>query len=218
MFNIAEKFVSINGEGSRAGQLAVFIRLAGCNLACPYCDTKWAKRFDYKGEPLSAQDIFEYIISTGVTNVTLTGGEPLLHDGIEILIGKLVKAGLWVEVETNGSVALIPTDKHIRPHFTMDYKLPSSGMEDKMLISNFDMLESGDVVKFVCSDSKDLERAYEIINKYDLTKRCKVYFSCVFGKLVPAEAVEFMKRKKLNDVNFQLQMHKFIWDPDKKGV
>ncbi|MGN0634212.1 MAG: putative 7-carboxy-7-deazaguanine synthase QueE [Oscillospiraceae bacterium] len=218
MFNVAEKFVSINGEGSRAGQLAVFIRLAGCNLACPYCDTKWAKRFDYEGELLSAQDIFEYIISTGVTNVTLTGGEPLLHDGIEILIGKLVKSGLWVEVETNGSVALKPTDKGSRPHFTMDYKLPSSGMEDKMLLSNFDILESGDVVKFVCSDVADLERAYEIINKYELTKRRKVYFSCVFGKLAPAEAVEFMKRKKLNGVNFQLQMHKFIWDPDKKGV
>ena len=218
MFNVAEKFVSINGEGQRAGQLAVFIRFAGCNLRCSYCDTGWANDFGLKGENLTAEQILEYILSTKVHNVTLTGGEPLMRPEIEDLISMLVKAGLWVEIETNGSVPLKPLEKDSRPHFTMDYKTPSSGMESKMLLSNFDLLESDDVVKFVCGNREDLNRTYDIITKYNLIQKCKVYISCVFDKLAPSDAVDFMKEKNLNGVNFQLQMHKFIWNPDKRGV
>lgn len=218
MFNVAEKFVSINGEGQKAGQLAVFIRFAGCNLRCSYCDTKWANDFDLKGENLTAEQILEYVLDTGVHNVTLTGGEPLLRPEIEELISMLVKAGLWVEIETNGSVPLKPLEKDSRPHFTMDYKTPSSNMESEMLVSNFDLLEPDDVVKFVCGSSEDLNCTYDIIKKYNLTEKCKVYLSCVFGNLQPSNAVDFMKEKNLNGVNFQLQMHKFIWNPDKRGV
>lgn len=218
MFNVAEKFVSINGEGQYAGQLAVFIRFAGCNLRCSYCDTKWANSFDYKGELLSAEEILDYVLGTHIRNVTLTGGEPLLREGITELIEMLIKLELRVEVETNGSVPLAPVDGKFRPHFTIDYKTPSSGMEDKMLMSNYGILESEDVVKFVCGSVEDLNRSYEIIRQYGLIKRCKVYLSCVFGQLEPKTAVEFMKENELNGVNFQLQMHKFIWEPDKKGV
>lgn len=218
MFNVAEKFVSINGEGQKAGQLAVFIRFAGCNLRCSYCDTKWANDFDLKGENLTAEQILEYVLDTGVHNVTLTGGEPLLRPKIEELISMLVKAGLWVEIETNGSVPLKPLEKDSRPHFTMDYKTPSSNMESEMLVSNFDLLEPDDVVKFVCGSSEDLNCTYDIIKKYNLTEKCKVYLSCVFGNLQPSAVVDFMKEKNLNGVNFQLQMHKFIWNPDKRGV
>ncbi len=218
MFNVAEKFVSINGEGQKAGQLAVFIRFAGCNLRCSYCDTKWANDFDLKGENLTAEQILEYVLDTGVHNVTLTGGEPLLRPEIEELISMLVKAGLWVEIETNGSVPLKPLEKDSRPHFTMDYKTPSSNMESEMLVSNFDLLEPDDVVKFVCGSSEDLNCTYDIIKKYNLTEKCKVYLSCVFGNLQPSAVVDFMKEKNLNGVNFQLQMHKFIWNPDKRGV
>lgn len=218
MFNVAEKFVSINGEGQKAGQLAVFIRFAGCNLRCSYCDTKWANDFDLKGENLTAEQILEYVLDTGVHNVTLTGGEPLLRPEIEELISMLVKAGLWVEIETNGSVPLKPLEKDSRPHFTMDYKTPSSNMESEMLVSNFDLLEPDDVVKFVCGSSDDLNCTYDIIKKYNLTEKCKVYLSCVFGNLQPSDAVDFMKEKNLNGVNFQLQIHKFIWNPDKRGV
>ena len=100
----------------------------------------------------------------------------------------------------------------------MDYKLKSSGMEDKMLLSNFDVLEKNDVVKFVSSNREDLQKALYIIKRYDLTNRCRVYISPVFGSINSEEIVDFMKENKLNNVNMQLQMHKIIWDPDKRGV
>ena len=100
----------------------------------------------------------------------------------------------------------------------MDYKLPSSGCEDRMLMENFDVLAAQDTVKFVSGNRADLERAYEIIREYDLLNRCYVYFSPVFGEIEPAQIVEFMLEKKLNKARIQIQMHKVIWDPDKRGV
>lgn len=219
MFSVAEKFVSINGEGVRAGELAVFIRFAGCNLKCGYCDTKWANAVDAPAEKMGSKDILEYILSTGVKNVTLTGGEPLLRQEMGELIDTLMSAGLRVEIETNGSIHLREfADRVYRPVFTMDYKLPSSGMEEYMCSDNFGCLEKHDTVKFVSGSMEDLERAVEVIESHHLTERCHVYISPVFGKIEPADIVEFMKEKKLNDVRLQLQLHKFIWDPDKKGV
>ena len=219
MFSVAEKFVSINGEGVRAGELAVFIRFAGCNLKCGYCDTKWANAVDAPAEKMESKDILDYILSTGVKNVTLTGGEPLLRQEMSEFIDTLMSAGLRVEIETNGSIHLREfADRVYRPVFTMDYKLPSSGMEEYMCSDNFGCLEKHDTVKFVSGSMEDLERAVEVIESHHLTERCHVYISPVFGKIEPADIVEFMKEKKLNDVRLQLQLHKFIWDPDKKGV
>ena len=219
MFSVAEKFVSINGEGVRAGELAVFIRFAGCNLKCGYCDTKWANAVDAPAEKMESKDILDYILSTGVKNVTLTGGEPLLRQEMGELIDTLMSAGLRVEIETNGSIHLREfADRVYRPVFTMDYKLPSSGMEEYMCSDNFGCLEKHDTVKFVSGSMEDLERAVEVIESHHLTERCHVYISPVFGKIEPADIVEFMKEKKLNDVRLQLQLHKFIWDKDKRGV
>ena len=125
---MVEKFVSINGEGVRAGQLAVFIRFAGCNLRCSFCDTMWANEENVDYELNSVKELCEYVEETGVKNVTLTGGEPLLQKKVEELIGELTKMGLYVEIETNGSVDL-KKYKNINPPpvFTVDYKLPGSG-------------------------------------------------------------------------------------------
>ncbi len=216
---VAEKFISINGEGPRAGELAVFLRFCGCNLNCGYCDTRWANTDDVKYELASVEDLVEYVKSTGVKNVTLTGGEPLLQADIACLIELLGASGAEVEIETNGSVPL----KDIisispRPAVTADYKLPSSGMEKYMLTENFSYLTLRDAVKFVVGDMRDLARAEEIIKVYGLTDRCRVYFSPVFGKINPEEIAEFMKERKLNGVRLQLQLHKIIWKPDKRGV
>lgn len=220
MYKVVEKFVSINGEGKKAGQLAVFIRFKGCNLNCSYCDTRWANEKDADYTLMSAEDIYKYIRETGVKNCTLTGGEPLLQENIKKLLELLAKDKfLRVEIETNGSIDLSPfTDIENRPSFTMDYKQPSSNMENNMCLSNFHLLDKRDTVKFVSGSRNDLEKAKEIIEKYNLTEKCSVYLSPVFGCIEPAEMVDFLMENKMNDVNIQLQLHKFIWDKDARGV
>ncbi|MBQ8107390.1 MAG: putative 7-carboxy-7-deazaguanine synthase QueE [Ruminococcus sp.] len=218
-FFVAEKFVSINGESCLAGEPAVFIRFRGCNLDCGYCDTKWANTPRCPAREMSAEEIIKYVHSTGVVNVTLTGGEPLLQREIYSLIEGLMQAGHHVEIETNGSISIKElSQKPCRAAFTLDYKLPDSGMEKMMLTENYDYLESCDAVKFVSGSLRDLEKALQIITKYDLTKKCRVYISPVFGRIQPEKIVEFMIENKMNHVRLQLQLHKFIWDPDKRGV
>lgn len=225
-FQVVELFTSINGEGPKAGQLAVFVRFAGCNLSCAYCDTAWANQKDTVYTEMDEQEIFNKILTTGITNITLTGGEPLLRNGMESLLQTLLSdARFSIEIETNGSIALkryqeLAMQAHAldRLSFTMDYKLPQSGMEAAMELENIEILQEKDTIKFVCSDKADLEKAEEMVKRYQLTKRCHVYFSPVFGKINPADMVEFMKEKKRNGVNLQLQLHKFIWNPEQRGV
>lgn len=215
---VAEKFVSINGESRRAGQLAVFMRFKGCNLHCSYCDTMWANSEDCPAEEMTPYEIYAYILSTGVKNVTITGGEPLLQKDLDSLLEILSADGsLYVEIETNGSMD-IGSCKKYNVSITMDYKSPSSGMCERMLMQNYDHIEHGDTVKFVCGCQEDLQKALEIINVYKLTEKCSAYISPVFGNIEPAEIVDFMINNNMNGVNLQLQMHKFIWDPNKKGV
>lgn len=219
-YQVVEKFVSINGEGTKAGQLAVFIRLKGCNLHCSYCDTTWANQEDTPYEEMTEKEIHAYIRESGVKNVTLTGGEPLLAEGISDLLQDLASDyGLEVEIETNGSVSLRDFfGMENTPSFTMDYKLGESGQTAHMCTDNFALLTHRDTVKFVVGSHADLEEALEVIRKYRLIGRCGIYFSPVFGKIEPVEIVDFMLAHKLNDVNLQLQLHKFIWEPEKKGV
>lgn len=215
---VAEKFVSINGEGQRAGELAVFIRFTGCNLYCSYCDTKWANKSDCSYEEMTPKEIHSYILSTGVKNVTLTGGEPLIHSNIDELIKLLTSdEDLSVEIETNGSVDISEYKKLKNPPtITLDYKSPSSGMERKMLMSNYNYIDSRDTVKFVCGSKEDLKKAKYITDNY--INEGKIYISPVFGKIEPEEIVNFMIDNNMNNVRLQLQLHKFIWEPDRKGV
>ena len=214
---VVEKFTSINGEGTRAGELAVFVRFKGCKLRCSYCDTMWANEADCSYEEETPEEITNYVLATGIRNVTLTGGEPLLQKDIRKLIYLLLQAGLRVEIETNGAVRLSEFCEE-RPIFTMDYKLPSSGCEEHMIAENMELLEINDTVKFVCGSQEDLVKALEVIQTYDLTSRCHVYFSPVFGSIEPVQMVEFMLEHQLNDVRLQIQMHKVIWDPNERGV
>lgn len=220
IYQVVEKFVSINGEGRRAGELAVFIRMKGCNLRCTYCDTLWANEADCESTEMTVDEIVSYIEESKVKNVTLTGGEPLLREGMaELITAILSDPQRRVEIETNGSVDLSPyCELERRPSFTMDYKMPDSGMEHAMCLSNMEKLSSEDTVKFVVSSRSDMERALEIIEKYDLRERTAVYFSPVFGRIEPVEMVDFLMEKKLNDVKIQIQLHKVIWDPQKRGV
>ena len=219
-YRIAEHFISINGEGRRSGELAYFIRFPGCNLSCSYCDTAWVNEPDTSYTEMTAEEIFDAVRISGVRNVTLTGGEPLLQKNIRPLIELLnTDSRIRVEIETNGSADIAPlTDLEKRPAFTLDYKLPSSGMEIMMRVSNFGLLTPSDTVKFVAGNTEDLERAITVIRAYDLTDRCTVHISPVFGKIEPADIVEFMKDNCINDAALRLQIHKLIWDPQKRGV
>jgi 7-carboxy-7-deazaguanine synthase len=217
---VAETFLSINGEGTRAGQLAFFIRFTGCNLRCSYCDTAWANAPDAPHQVLTEQQLCALVRDSGSRNVTITGGEPLLQSDVKTFLSLLCQdSSLFVEIETNGAVPLMPfCDIPNRPSFTMDYKLPSSNMEKCMVLENLPLLTQRDTLKFVCGSQEDLERAAEIIEEYQLQGRTHIYLSPVYGKISPADMVEFMKARRLNDVNLQLQLHKFIWDPEKRGV
>lgn len=219
-YKVVEKFISINGEGLHSGQLSVFIRFAHCNLNCIYCDTKWANNENAKYEIMTEEEIYSYIKGTGIKNVTLTGGEPLLQKRIQELL-KLIASdnSLNVEIETNGSICLNNfLLKENGPSFNMDYKLKGSGMESFMKTSNFKYLTKKDVVKFVVSSLNDLEDTKDIIYKFNLLRKTNIYLSPVFDKISPETIVNFMKDNKLNDVTLQIQIHKIIWDPNKRGV
>nr|WP_321291682.1 putative 7-carboxy-7-deazaguanine synthase QueE [uncultured Trichococcus sp.] len=220
VLQVVEKFVSINGEGRRCGQLATFIRFAGCNLNCGYCDTAWANDRKVAFDPMTAEEVYAYIKDTQVTNVTLTGGEPLLQQDMGALLELLSQdPELYVEIETNGSVLLSKfSGLKNPPSFTMDYKLPSSGMERMMALENFDYLTEKDTVKFVSGSMTDLEKARELINKYKLTEKTSIFISPVFGEIELESIVDFMKDNQMNGVNMQVQLHKIIWDPNERGV
>ena len=217
---VAEIFESINGEGPLAGQRALFVRFAGCNIRCSYCDTAWANAPDYAGHEMTVDEISEVIEKAQIRNITITGGEPLLQKEMPQLLRALADKGThWIETETNGTVSLTPfCDISECISFTMDYKLPGSGMEDTMCVDNFRLLKKSDSVKFVVGSVKDLARAGEVIAREKLQGRCHIFLSPVHGAIDPEEIVEFIKTNRLNQVNLGLQLHKIIWDPDRRGV
>lgn len=215
--NVNEIFYSIDGEGKTTGQLAVFIRLAGCNLRCSYCDTSYALR-GIDGKKMTIEEILNEVGKYNCKNVTLTGGEPLLTKESELLINALLDNNYQVNIETNGSIDI---DKYLKKCLiTMDYKLPSSNMEKHMKKSNLEKLTEDDVLKFVTEES-DFPTIENILKNYNL--KCYVYISPIFGKIETYKIVDFMK--KLNDegvntdkIRVQVQLHKIIWDPNKRGV
>ena len=221
-FPVAERFTSINGEGVHAGRLAAFIRFSGCNLSCSYCDTRWACDTDCTVAFYSVDELTAWVAQQPVACVTITGGEPTLQGHLPELVDALCKVpGIEVvEIETNGSVDLAPLveDRPEELQITMDYKLPSSGMEDHMLLENFALLGKHDMVKFVVGTHEDLETMARVVRTHALDERCRVYISPVFGKLEPAAIVDFMKANALTRATLQLQLHKIIWPHIERGV
>jgi 7-carboxy-7-deazaguanine synthase len=226
---LAEHFTSINGEGTHAGQLSCFLRVAGCNLSCSYCDTSWANGPDVPHEDLSVEQIVNIVDEAGTRCVTITGGEPLLQPGIGDVLYTLLRhdPALFVEVETNGSVPLEPVAALRRVldgkapgtlSLTMDYKLPSSGMAEEMVVGNLNLLDAEDTVKFVIGDDADLDYALEVARDHSLWSRCNVYLSPVWGTMSPARIVDLMKEHGLFDARLQLQLHKIVWPDMERGV
>ncbi len=212
MLKITEIFKSIQGESSFAGYACTFIRLAGCNLDCTWCDTKY---FQDKGENWKAGDILNAIQEMGCPLVEFTGGEPLLQQEVYPLITRVLDTGYQVLVETNGSIHLGQLDP--RAVKVMDVKCPGSGMSHKMNWSNVDLLKERDEVKFVISNRADYDWAVGILKKFNLPQKALVVFSPVFGTLESRHLAEWILADHL-PVRLQLQLHKYIWDPSLRGV
>ncbi|MDD5727094.1 MAG: radical SAM protein [Victivallales bacterium] len=212
---VNETFLSIQGESSHAGRLCFFIRLAGCNLHCNYCDTEYARAFD-AGEPMTIEHLTSQARLSRVRLVEITGGEPLSHPHTPALCDALLDADLEVLVETNGSLPLSLLSSAVRK--IVDCKTPSSGMEEYNLYDNFHILSDHDEIKFVIQDYRDYEFALTIIEKYDLQKKTpNILFSPAWGKLEPRKLAGWMQAD-LPPARLQLQLHKIIWGPDKQGV
>ena len=213
MLRVNEIYFSIQGESLKTGLPCVFVRLTYCNLRCSYCDTEYAF---YEGKDLSVNEIISEVKGYQCKLVEITGGEPLVQmDECLELMKILCDEEFEVMIETGGSLPIKDIDKRVM--IIMDLKCPSSGMEKKNHYENVNYLKPTDEIKFVIGDREDYEWSREQIKHYSLTDKCEVLFSVVFGKLEPVTLVNWIIEDKL-DVRYQLQMHKYIWHPETKGV
>lgn len=212
--DVNEIFYSIDGEGITSGQLAVFIRLNGCNLRCRYCDTDYALKT--QKNYISIKDIYNKVKDYKCGNITITGGEPLVQENTLYLIDYLTKKGYRVNIETNGTIDIKSLSKIKNTIITLDIKTPDSEMDRYNNFNNFEYLRDTDVLKIVVGSLNDLDYAYKIVEKHNPS--CQVFLSPIFDEIKGADIVEYMKNKKNDKIKLQLQIHKYIWDPLKKGV
>jgi len=224
---IIEIFDSIDGEGIRTGQPATFIRLAGCNLRCSYCDTVYSlfgEETPCEYTEMTTQEVISKV-NTTYKRITLTGGEPLVHKESAPLVTELLNMGCEVNIETNGAVDIVEFLSRVpqsdKLFFTIDYKLPSSGMTDKMIWNNFLNLRPCDVIKFVVGSDEDIELTIEIVKKLKQVyeKMPHIFIGAVYGMYDAQKLVEIiLKEEALADARYQIQLHKVIWDPEERGV
>ncbi len=211
---VNEIFHSIQGESTYAGCPCVFVRLTGCNLRCAYCDTVYAYE---EGSLMDVEEIVKKVKDFSCSLVEVTGGEPLLQDETPRLIKTFLDLGCTVLLETNGSKDISTVDR--RCVKIMDVKCPSSGEDKQNDLENLHRLNQGDELKFVIADLEDYNFAVDILSRVSKEKknRIHVHFSPCFGKIGPRELSEWILKDRLN-VRLNLQLHKYIWPPDMRGV
>ncbi len=221
---ITEIFFSIQGESTRAGRPCAFVRLAGCHLRCSYCDTAYAF---HEGETRAIDAVVEEVARMPTDLVEITGGEPLLQPRVHDLVRRLLDLGRTVLIETSGACDISGCDPGaIR---ILDVKTPGSGEMSRNMLSNLDHLTKRDEVKFVVTDRADYEWARSFVREHDLVRRCgEVLFSPAFAQTDDAEVagtpglpLSDLAAWILEDglpVRLQPQLHKFIWEPQTRGV
>ena len=209
---VTEIFHSIQGESTYAGQPCVFVRLTGCPLRCTWCDTAYAF---HGGTDMSFEAILKQVKGYDCPLVEVTGGEPLSQPAASHLITYLCDEGLEVLIETSGAIDISPVDS--RAKIIMDIKCPGSEMKDRMRWENLDLISQKDQIKFVISDRRDYDWAVDVVKRYQLANRCPVLFSPVFEGQALRSMAEWILQDRL-PVRFQVQLHKFIWDPETRGV
>ena len=210
---INEIYQSIQGESTWAGLPCVFIRTTACDLRCSYCDTEYAF---YEGKKRPLDEVIAATLALDCPMVEVTGGEPLLQKNVLPLMSALCDAGKVVLLETSGAHDISAVDPRV--HRIMDLKTPGSGECARNRMENIPHLGKRDEVKFVIGSREDYEWSRAQVREHDLPSRVNtVLFSPIFGRIEPRQIVEWMLEDKL-PVRFQLQMHKFIWEPRARGV
>ncbi|MDW8465393.1 MAG: radical SAM protein [Chloroherpetonaceae bacterium] len=212
MLKVNEIFFSIQGESSRMGLPCVFVRLTECDLRCTYCDTEYAF---YEGEERSLESIIETVQSYGCNLVEITGGEPLLQDEVYPLMSRLCDLGYDVMLETGGHILVDKVNPRVKK--IIDMKTPSSGMLKRNDYRNLEIASPSDEIKFVIGSRLDYDWLKKVMEEYRLAERLTVLMSVVFGELSPQTLAEWILADRLR-VRFQLQMHKYIWSPETRGV
>jgi 7-carboxy-7-deazaguanine synthase len=210
--SVVEIFLSIQGEGSRAGLPCTIIRLSGCNLRCRWCDTAYAWS---GGESTTIDEAIRRVGQLRCRLVEVTGGEPLAQPGSLELLRRLCDEGHQTLLETNGSIDISPVDRRVVR--IVDFKCPSSGQDARNRWENVPHLGGSDEVKFVLGDWNDYNFAKQAVAAHGLTERCPVIFSPVFGLLAPRQLAEWILADGL-DVRLGLQLHKIIWPEKQRGV
>jgi 7-carboxy-7-deazaguanine synthase len=219
---MVEIFETVEGEGTRAGFPTIFVRLFGCNLRCSWCDTKYSYPPEQAGNVMSISEIVTEVRKYSSNYICLTGGEPLLYgDHSLALIHALLEIDTLqdLHIETNGAIELGYFMERIdspKVRYIMDFKLPGSGEMEQMLYSNFEILRAVDELKFVIANETDFQTAVQVLETH-LTAALPL-FSPVWETMPPAKLVELMLKHKLSHVKLNLQLHKIIWDPAKRGV
>ena len=213
MLTVNEIFHSIQGESTYAGAPCVFVRLTACDLRCSWCDTPYAF---YEGRKVALDEVVTRVEAYKCPLVEITGGEPLLQEGVYPLMDRLLGAGLTVLLETGGHLDTGKVPAAVVK--IVDVKCPGSGEADKQEWRNIDRLLPHDQVKFVIQDEVDYRYACEVVSRYDLGTRCAaVLFSPVHGVLDPQVLSTWVLRDRV-PARVQLQLHKYIWGADVRGV
>jgi len=209
---VNEIYASIQGESSYAGLPCVFVRLTGCNLRCTWCDSEFSF---YEGTRRVLDDVVAEVERFGIPLVEVTGGEPLLQPGVHPLMARLADRGLRVLIETSGSIDISGVDPRVIR--IVDVKCPASGESGSNRWENLAHLRAADELKFVIADRADYEWARGELRARDLASRCTVLFGPVWGRLEPRTLVEWILEDRL-PVRFQVQLHKYVWSSDARGV
>ncbi len=209
---VCETFNSLLGESTLSGLPAFFIRLSGCNLRCRYCDTTYAYE---GGEVWEVESLVNAARSSPSRLVLVTGGEPLLQEGTRVLLDRLLETGLQVLLETNGTLPLQGVDSRVRR--IVDVKCPGSGMSHHNLWANLEILTPRDEVKFVICDKDDFTWALGVAQRYRLTGRLPVLISPAFGAVALAEVAAWILHSG-HPLRLNLQLHKYIWGAEARGV
>jgi 7-carboxy-7-deazaguanine synthase len=213
VLSVNEIFYSIQGESTYAGKPCVFVRLAGCDLRCTWCDTAYAFN---EGQKMSIEEVLQRVDRYGSPLVEVTGGEPLLQDDVYPLMERLLDSGRTVLLETGGQIDVSRVPGGVVK--VLDVKCPASGESDKVEWGNIDRLGSRDQVKFVIQNRADYEFARDIVRRHALDRRCAaVLFSPVHGVMNPKDLSEWILEDRM-PVRLQLQIHKHIWGANVRGV